>query len=196
MSGSPFELEQDGQSDPPDLPGKVMLFALDEEAIAAAIRELHSAADTAVRERGLFHLAVSGDVSLEPMWAQLMIDPDLRMFPWPETHLWITASEAGRSSTQRRVQESLILPSGIPAEQVHATLGGELDDLPPIACPLDAAVLSAEHNAAPPPDVFDLLCAARTLLVVGLCQPIECSSDLAELASMYEGDLRWYIIGS
>jgi 6-phosphogluconolactonase/glucosamine-6-phosphate isomerase/deaminase len=125
MSGSPFELEPDGQSDPPDLPGKAMVFASDEEAIAAAIRELHSAADTAVRERGRFHLAVSGNVSLEPMWAQLMIDPDLRMFPWPQTHLWITASEADRSSTQRRVQESLILPSGIPAEQVHAMLCGE-----------------------------------------------------------------------
>jgi 6-phosphogluconolactonase/glucosamine-6-phosphate isomerase/deaminase len=195
MSGSPFELEPDGQSDPPDLPGKAMVFASDEEAIAAAIRELHSAADTAVRERGRFHLAVSGNVSLEPMWAQLMIDPDLRMFPWPQTHLWITASEADRSSTQRRVQESLILPSGIPAEQVHAMLGGEPDELPPIAHPLDAAVLSAEHNA-PPPDVFDLLCAARTLLVVGLGQPIERSSDLAELASIYEGDLRWYIIRS
>lgn len=191
MSQSPFELEPDDHIDPPDLPGHVKMCASNEEAVDAAIHELHSAADAAVRTAGRFHLAVSGDMSLEPMWARLMIDPDFRLFPWPETHLWITGSANDVNSTVLRVQESLILPAGIPTEHVHATLGEGLDNPP-----LDAAVLSAAHAASPQPDELECLCAARTLRIIGLGGPFELSHTLAELAGTHQGDLRWYLTGA
>ena len=200
MSEPPIELEPDNHFDPPDLPGNVAMFVSDEAAIDAAIRELHIAADAAVQARGRFHLAVSGDVSLEPMWARMMIDPDLRLFPWPQTHLWFAALATDHESTLMRIQESLILPSGIPEENVHTPLNTESEEPPPIAHdsaarPLDAAVLS-DAQLTSPPDEYSLLRTARTLRVMGLSQPFELCQDLAELARTHTGDLRWYLIGA
>lgn len=200
MSEPPIELEPDNHFDPPDLPGNVVMFASDEAAIDAAIRELHIAADAAVRARGRFHLAVSGDVSLEPMWARMMIDPDLRLFPWPETHLWIAALATDHESTLMRIQESLILPSGIPEENVHTPLNTESDKPPPIAHdsaarPLDAAVLS-DAQLTSSLDECSFLRTARTLRVMGLGQPFELCQDLTEIAHAHTGDLRWYLVGA
>jgi len=50
---------------------------------------LLSAAQQAVEQRGAFHLALSGGSTPQPFYMRLVIDPDLRNFPWHKTHLWI-----------------------------------------------------------------------------------------------------------
>ena len=212
MSEPPIELESGLLPDPPDLPGRVLVFESPEAAIDLAIRELQVVADAAVRERGRFQLAVSGDQSLEPVWARLMVDPDLRMFPWPNTHLWVMEPHADYT----RMQESLITPAGIAAEHVHPMptneVGAGETSAPPLshdlaARPLDAVILSLtpREPAQAGPHERDLIQAARTTRIMAIDANAEAAvtaiqadptAHLSMLARTYRGDLRWYFAAS
>lgn len=87
-----------------------------ESALLVASRE-------AMMERGCFHLAVSGDLQLQPFWRQLMYDPDARGLPWASTHLWFTEDwglpDGDPRRTFTRLHDTIIAHSGLPLEQVH-----------------------------------------------------------------------------
>ncbi len=50
---------------------------------------LMAAAIAAIKDRGVFHLALSGGSTPEPFYIRLMIDPRYRAIPWSVTHLWL-----------------------------------------------------------------------------------------------------------
>jgi len=209
MSDPPSEFEPQLSPDHPDLPGKVIVFESPEAAIDMAIRELQVVADAAVRERGRFHLAVSGDPILEPVWDRLMLDPDLRMFPWPDTHLWILEAD----NHWPRMHESLITPAGIPPEHVHpmpTDTGGEASaQTPPMshdlaARPLDAVLvgLTPDECVQDQAGEWTVAHAARTIRIVAAASTWEPAiiaiqtnpaTSLATLTRNYRGDLRWYL---
>ncbi len=65
----------------------------------------------AVEQRGVFHLALSGGSTPEPFYVQLVTDPDLRHFPWHQTHLWVVderrVPEDDERSNFRMIREAL-----------------------------------------------------------------------------------------
>lgn len=50
---------------------------------------LVAAAQKAVRDRGVFHLALSGGSTPEPFYMRLVTEPAFRPLPWADTHLWL-----------------------------------------------------------------------------------------------------------
>jgi 6-phosphogluconolactonase len=84
---------------------------------------LMGAAFEAVRERGIFHLAVSGGSTPEPFYMRLIIDPRYRAMPWLQTHLWmVDERRVGQDdplSNYRMICESLADHADIPPSQRH-----------------------------------------------------------------------------
>ena len=73
---------------PLQLPGDVHVAQLDtllDDLAGLVLR----AAFEAVQDRGLFHLALSGGATPEPLYRRLMIDPRFRSLPWEQTGLWL-----------------------------------------------------------------------------------------------------------
>lgn len=117
----------------PALPGDVQAFLTLDQAVDAAAADLVAQALSCVRAFGDFHLALSGDHALEPLYERLMYDPNCRRLPWARTHLWIV-DERGvafddAESAFRLVRETIVDHSGIPPSQVHPLfpLGEEPD---------------------------------------------------------------------
>lgn len=50
---------------------------------------LLGAAQKAIDQRGVFHMALSGGGTPEPFYIRLVTDPKFRGFPWEQTHVWI-----------------------------------------------------------------------------------------------------------
>lgn len=80
-------------------------------------------AEAAVRERGVFHLALSGGSTPEPFYIRLVTDPRFRLLPWKLTHLWIVderrVPEGDEKSNFRMMREALIDHVPTPKRQVH-----------------------------------------------------------------------------
>ena len=116
--------------EPPDLWGKPIVASTPDEAIGAVAADLFQQARACVSQFGDFHLALSGEAMLEPIYRRLMYDPPLRNFPWAKTHLWVideslTASEAGGSKSAM-IHDLFAFHSGIPNKQIHEiSLDGE-----------------------------------------------------------------------
>jgi len=85
--------------------------------------ELMSAAQAAVEQRGVFHLALSGGSTPEPFYVRLVIDPAFRAFPWAATHLWIVderrVPEDDERSNFRMIRETLTDHVPIRTRNVH-----------------------------------------------------------------------------
>ncbi|HMN96282.1 MAG TPA: 6-phosphogluconolactonase [Phycisphaerales bacterium] len=123
-NGSPeaYVVESDA-FEPPALPGEVAA-ARDLDAIIDALAaDLLVQATNCVRTFGDFHLALSGDAVLEPVYERLMYDPNVRSLPWQRTHLWMVAERCVAfddvRSRFRMVRETIVDHSDIPPEQVH-----------------------------------------------------------------------------
>ncbi len=113
----------DPTPDLPELWGCALVARSLDEAIGAVAADLFQQARACVSQFGDFHLALSGDAMLEPVYRRLMYDPPLRNFPWKKTHLWvIEESHDGRSSGERSamIHDLFAMHSGIPASQIHA----------------------------------------------------------------------------
>ncbi|MEM9415900.1 MAG: 6-phosphogluconolactonase [Planctomycetota bacterium] len=84
---------------------------------------LIGAAQKAIDERGVFHLALSGGGTPEPFYMRLVTDPRYRLFPWPNTHIWIVdercVPEDHEKSNIKMIRESLICQVPIPEGFVH-----------------------------------------------------------------------------
>ena len=60
-----------------------------EQVFSDLAQKLVADALKAVKERGVFHLALSGGGTPGPFYQILVIDPNYRVFPWENTHIWI-----------------------------------------------------------------------------------------------------------
>lgn len=84
---------------------------------------LIGAAEKAIEQRGVFHLALSGGGTPEPFYMQLVVDPRYRQFPWEKTHLWIVdercVPEDDEKSNIKMIRESLVCQVPIPEGFVH-----------------------------------------------------------------------------
>ncbi len=72
-----------------NLPGQVHVAPDTEQLFDDLGSVLLGSAERAVRERGVFHLALSGGGTPEPFYIRLVTDPKFRFLPWAQTHVWI-----------------------------------------------------------------------------------------------------------
>lgn len=125
----PYSIEPLPQ--PPDLWGRALVAESLDDAIGAVAADLLQQAVACVSEFGDFHLALSGDEMLEPVYRRLMYDPPLRNFPWKKTHIWLVeeSSSDGRPSGERSrmIRELFEGHSGIPSKQIHTIVADEED---------------------------------------------------------------------
>jgi len=84
---------------------------------------LMAAAMEAVRQRGAFHLALSGGSTPEPFYIRLVTDPRYRPLPWQSTHIWMVderrVPEDSDQSNIRMIRESLTDHTGGKSSLVH-----------------------------------------------------------------------------
>ncbi len=117
----------------PSLPGTVVLRPSLDEAIDALAAEVLVHAFNCVRAFGDFHLALSGEEALEPVYMRLMYDPAHREFPWKRTHLWLVEERCVPETDERRawprVRETIVEHSDIPHVQAHP-IEAEAPDAP------------------------------------------------------------------
>ncbi len=211
MSEQPFNLEPIDLPDPPDVPGIVNVLGSADEAIDLLLADMLEAADRVVEERGRFDLVVSGDRQLESVWLRMMLDPDLRTFPWHATHLWFSdasgAAEDAVESVHARLQESLILPSGLEADHVHPISNAPTESIASIRAdlgeqPFDAAMLAIAADGGVieclPTVVIERL-TLLGILVIGQggaegLKALEQNSDqTSDCLGRCQDGLRWYI---
>lgn len=90
----------------------------DDLAIALA-----TAATEAVKERGVFHVALSGGSTPEPFYMHLCIDPRYRGIPWEKMHVWIVderrVPEDHDKSNIKMIRESFTNHLTMKKRQVH-----------------------------------------------------------------------------
>ncbi len=107
-----------------NLPGTTLIRP-DHDALLEDLGDiLLAAAMEAVRERGVFHLALSGGSTPEPFYIRLVTDPRYRPLPWHRTHIWIVderrVPEDSDKSNIRMIRESLTDHTGAKRSLVHA----------------------------------------------------------------------------
>ncbi len=94
------------------LPGKLRARPTADKLYDDLAAALLTAAWQAVKDRGVFHLALSGGSTPEPFFVRLVIDPRYREIPWRQTHAWIVdercVPEEDPRSNFRMIRESLL----------------------------------------------------------------------------------------
>jgi 6-phosphogluconolactonase len=115
----------------PPLPGEVRVAPDFDTAVDQVAAQLVAEAERAVREREVFHLAVTGGRVLETLYERLMYDPDFRRLPWRNTHVWFAEERCvpldDEQSNYQQLRQTIGDHSDIPPEQFHAldaTVGG------------------------------------------------------------------------
>ena len=107
----------------PKLPGYVHVAPDTDKLFDDLGSALIGAADKAIEQRGVFHLALSGGGTPEPFYMRLVLDPRYRMFPWEQTHVWVVdercVPEDDDRSNIKMIRESLLCQVPIPGQAVH-----------------------------------------------------------------------------
>lgn len=95
-----------------DLPGDVHIAADTDVLMADLAAHLMTSAVKSVRDRGWFHLALSGGKSPEPFYVRLVTDPLYRGVPWTKTHVWMVdermVAPDHEASNFRMIRETLL----------------------------------------------------------------------------------------
>lgn len=82
------------------------------------------AAEQAVEESKVFHLALSGGLTPERFYMRLVTDPRFRALPWKQTHIWLAdercVPESDERSNIRMIRETLMDHVPTPKRCVHA----------------------------------------------------------------------------
>lgn len=107
----------------PDLPGQVAVFADVDELYDQMSQQIMACAMPAVRDRGVFHLALSGGSSPAPLYRRLVIDPRFRLLPWHLTHVWIVderpVPESDPASNFGMIRQNLLDHVPVPEQHLH-----------------------------------------------------------------------------
>lgn len=105
------------------LAGKRVILPDADDLIGRLAANLQEAARHRIRRAGIFHLALSGGSTPQPLYQRLMIDPLFRNFPWPRTHVWLVDERCVELDDDRSnykvIREMIVDHSGIPPRQVH-----------------------------------------------------------------------------
>lgn len=106
----------------PQLTGAV--HVADEDQLFADLgRALLGAAQRAVDERGVFHLALSGGSTPEQFYMRLVMDMEYRALPWDKTHLWLVDERRvpldDEKSNWRMIRETLADQLPMRSRQKH-----------------------------------------------------------------------------
>lgn len=120
------EFAEDNPADPAitgGLPGEVVVEP-DVQAIVDRLSdEITARGLLAVRERGVFHLALSGGSTPRRLFRTMLIDPGARQLPWDRTHLWQVdercVDEADPDRNMAMIQRELIDHVPIDPDRVH-----------------------------------------------------------------------------
>jgi hypothetical protein len=136
---------------------RVVQSACKDSHLDEVFKELMRQAMQCVTTKGTFNLALSESDSLDDMYARLMFDPDLRMFPWGKTELWFF----GDSTDVDSIQNAFSAHSGIPEEQVRHVRDGLPEGVNIDCCISDGGDLSDF------PDTFAQDCAAWLIVASG-----------------------------
>lgn len=87
-------------------------------------RHLLRNAVESVKQRGVWHVALSGGRTPEPFYFRLMTDPPYRLLPWKLTHIWLVdercVPEDDEQSNFRLVCEMVADHIPTPRRNVHA----------------------------------------------------------------------------
>lgn len=101
--------------------GDQMVSAWAEQLVAKLAADLQEAAEAAVREGGVFHLAVSGGST--PLALYQRLARHHFSFPWRQTHVWLVdercVAPADAHSNFRNVHEHLLQHVRLPYYNVH-----------------------------------------------------------------------------
>ena len=113
------------------LPGSIHHAETKEDLFDDLAMILMGKAQDAIKERGVFHLALSGGSTPEPFYTDLIIDPRYRGIPWSETHIWIVderrVPEGDEKSNIRMIRECLTAHIPNDDEQIHVIRATEDD---------------------------------------------------------------------
>lgn len=105
------------------LPGRVVVKPTKHDVFDELAADLIADALNATRERGAFHLALSGGSTPEPFYMSLVTDPRWRVLDWSTTHVWIVderrVPEDDEKSNVRMIREALLDHVDMPDDQVH-----------------------------------------------------------------------------
>ena len=84
---------------------------------------LLGSAQRAARERGVFHMALSGGGTPEPFYVRLVTDPKFRAFPWEQTNVWIVdercVPEDHEKSNIKMIREAMLDHVPVKRSAVH-----------------------------------------------------------------------------
>jgi len=107
----------------PELTGPVYVAENTDDLYDALASRLFQAAIDAVRQRGVFHLALSGGSTPEPFYIRLMIDSRYRALPWMHTHLWLVDERhvplTDERSNWKMIRECIVEQVPTPKRQTH-----------------------------------------------------------------------------
>lgn len=116
---------------PIHLSGRVVVLPTIEGVFEELGGVLMHAAQQAVRDRGVFHLALSGGSTPKPFYELLAHDQRYRDIPWHKTHLWIVDERCVPESDDRNnfkmIRSSLVNSTAIEPSNVHPVPTGEPD---------------------------------------------------------------------
>ncbi len=97
---------------PLKLTGEIVRRAAAEDLLDELAHALMSAGQAAVEQRGVFHLALSGGSTPEPLYVLLVSDPRFRGIPWQQTHVWLVdercVPEDDEKSNYRMIRETVL----------------------------------------------------------------------------------------
>lgn len=134
------------------LPGHVHVAPDAEQLFEDLGSALIGAAQRAVQERDVFHMALSGGGTPEPFYVRMVTDPKFRTFPWEKTHVWIVdercVPEDHDKSNIKMIREAMVDHVPIKRSAVHA-----MPVMEPNAADVYEEQLSIAFNGLKPPAV-------------------------------------------
>jgi len=170
----PYQFEDDSSSSSPlGLPnGEVIVRATLDELLDAMAAVVFTEASLCVSQFGDFQLALSNAPLLEPLYARLMYDPNVRGIPWQNTHVW-QLDNSGTSPAI--VMETIGDHADIPSEQLHIALPTQIEGEEAIR--LDCFVVDKETEI---PENF------QTRVVLMFAQSVAACEQFAKTCTNYQ----------
>ena len=147
-----YELNESRFEHSLSLPGQIVVEQTDDLLFDTLGHDLVESSLRAIRDRGVFHLALSGGSTPEPFYMRLCTDPRFRVIPWSQTHIWMVDERRVPADDDRlnfkMIKPVLIDHIPIRSRQVHPM---------PVLEPLAEDVYEAELRSVVPDGRLDFI---------------------------------------
>jgi len=161
--------------------GEVVATEDSDTRLDAITQELMKQAMRSVAVHGEFHVVLSSSDLLDSAYCRLMYDPDLRPMPWEKTHIWFLQEQR-----DTLIDETIIMHSGIPENQVHRSrVETKIDDDPNFR--LDCCVLELDDI----PNCSSVMRNGCKVMLV-LAENRDRLASIAEVGVSLQGDVYWF----